>query len=102
MIRTLVLNAFFILVVIAGSISHVDGAERKASQAPSDAQVKKAIIKESIASYPGNCPCPYSTARNGSRCGGRSAYSRPGGYAPICYPRDVTEEMIIEWRENHK
>jgi len=98
MIRGLVLNAVFLLVIIAGGIAHADGAQKKIS----DAQVKKAIIKESIATYPGNCPCPYSTARNGSRCGGRSAYSRPGGYAPICYPRDVTEEMISQWRENHK
>jgi len=67
----------------------------------SDAQVKKAIIKESIEQYPGNCPCPYNIAKNGSRCGKRSAYSRPGGYEPICYPSDVTHEMILEWRENH-
>lgn len=39
----------------------------------SDEQVKKAIIQESISNYPGNCPCPYNSARNGSRCGGRSA-----------------------------
>jgi hypothetical protein len=31
----------------------------------SDAQVKKALIEESIAAYHGNCPCPYSRARNG-------------------------------------
>jgi hypothetical protein len=24
--------------------------------------------------------------RNGRACGGRSAYSRPGGAAPLCYP----------------
>ncbi len=65
-------------------------------------QVKKAIIKESIASYPGNCPCPYSVARNGSSCGRRSAYSKPGGHSPICYEKDVSQEMIQEWRENHK
>lgn len=66
-----------------------------------DAKIKKAIIKESIEQYPGNCPCPYNTARNGSICGKRSAYSRPGGYAPICYNSDVTQEMIKEWREQH-
>ena len=38
------------------------------------------MIKESIDGYPGNCPCPYNTARNGSRCGKRSAYNRAGGY----------------------
>lgn len=67
-----------------------------------DKLVKKAIIRESIASYPGNCPCPYSVARNGSSCGRRSAYSKPGGYSPICYDSDVSKEMIKEWRENHK
>lgn len=38
-----------------------------------DEQVRQAIIRQSIASYPGNCPCPYNTASNGSRCGKRSA-----------------------------
>lgn len=33
----------------------------------------------------GSCDCPYDYARNGSLCGGRSAYSRPGGRDPICY-----------------
>ena len=64
-----------------------------------DAQIRKILIAESIASYPGNCPCPYNTARNGSMCGGRSAYSRPGGAAPFCYPKDVTDEMVREYRE---
>ena len=50
-----------------------------AAKGKSDAQIKKEIIKESIESYPGNCACPYNHARNGSRCGGRSAYSRTGG-----------------------
>lgn len=36
----------------------------------SDAQIKQILIKQSIANYSGNCPCPYNTARNGSRCGG--------------------------------
>ncbi|MBX9348720.1 hypothetical protein K5M36_16660 [Chromobacterium vaccinii] len=68
----------------------------------SDQQIKRAIIKESIESYYGNCPCPYNTARNGSSCGRRSAYSRPGGEAPICYEKDVTKEMVKEYRERVK
>jgi hypothetical protein len=40
------------------------------------------------------CACPDDTARNGSACGGRSAYSRPGGAAPLCNPSDVTAAMI--------
>ena len=43
-----------------------------------DAQVRKQMIAESVASYPGNCPCPYNLASNGSQCGKRSAYSKPG------------------------
>lgn len=37
------------------------------------------------ASYTGTCDCPYDRMRNGRRCGGNSAYSRPGGWAPACY-----------------
>lgn len=68
-------------------------------KALSDADIRQILIDESIAAYPGNCPCPYSTARNGSRCGKRSAYSREGGAAPLCYPKDVTEAMVKEYRE---
>ncbi len=53
--------------------------------AQSEAQIKQRLIRESIASYSGSCPCPYNTDRAGRRCGARSAYSRPGGAAPICY-----------------
>lgn len=63
-----------------------------------DAQIKQRIIKQSIASYPGNCPCPYNSARNGSRCGARSAYNRAGGYAPLCYPEDVSAADVADFR----
>jgi hypothetical protein len=66
--------------------------------AQTDAQLKQRLIRESIASYPGSCPCPYNVDRGGRRCGGRSAYSRPGGYAPLCYPSDVTPAMLREAR----
>lgn len=64
----------------------------------SDAQVRKQMIRASIAAYPGSCPCPYNAARNGSRCGKRSAWSRPGGYAPLCYPKDISDEMLRSYR----
>lgn len=35
--------------------------------------------------YVGVCDCPYDRMRNGRRCGGNSAYSRPGGRNPVCY-----------------
>lgn len=68
----------------------------------SDAQVKQAIIEESIAEYPGTCACPFNRARNGSSCGRRSAWSKAGGYAPICYANEVTKEMINAWRERQQ
>lgn len=64
----------------------------------SESGIKKKIIEESLANYSGNCPCPYSTMRNGRACGGRSAYSKPGGASPICYDKDVSKEMVNQWR----
>jgi hypothetical protein len=69
-----------------------------------DAQVRDAIIKESVAAYLATghpCACPYNLARNGSQCGGRSAYSRPGGAEPLCYPRDVSDGMVADWKRSH-
>lgn len=63
-----------------------------------DDQIKQQIIQQSIASYHGSCPCPYSTARNGSNCGGRSAYSRAGGYQPKCFSNDVTPAEVNAFR----
>jgi len=74
------------------------GAEAKQSNQNVEV-IKQKIIKESIESYPGNCPCPYNTASNGSRCGKRSAYNRAGGYAPLCYPEDVSDRMVREYKK---
>lgn len=63
-----------------------------------DAAIIQRIIAYSIGNYSGSCACPYSTDRGGRRCGSRSAYSKPGGYAPICYPQDVTTAMIEAFR----
>lgn len=69
---------------------------------PTDQQIRQQIIQQSIASYRGSCPCPYSTARNGSSCGGRSAYSRAGGYQPKCYPKDVSDAEVNRYRETYR
>ena len=66
-----------------------------------DAQIKQHIIDESIASYRGSCPCPYNTDRAGHRCGARSAYSRPGGYSPKCFPGDVSAAEVAAYRAKH-
>jgi hypothetical protein len=60
------------------------------------------MISDSIDSYPGPCACPYQRARNGSSCGRRSAYNRGGGYAPLCFARDVSDEMVEIYRTEHE
>lgn len=67
----------------------------------SDTEIRQRIIAESISSYPGNCPCPYNSARNGSSCGRRSAWSRAGGATPICYPNEISKAQVDAWRRSH-
>jgi hypothetical protein len=64
----------------------------------SDAEVRERIVRESIAAYPGNCPCPYNVDRAGRACGSRSAWSKPGGASPICYANEVSDEQVRAWR----
>lgn len=59
-----------------------------------DAEVRDYLIRRSIRSYSGNCPCPYNVDRGGRRCGGRSAHSRAGGAAPLCFPSDVSDAAV--------
>ena len=66
-----------------------------------DAQVKQQMINQSIASYSGSCPCPYNTTSNGGRCGRRSAYTKPGGYAPLCYDTDISSQMVKHYRDRN-
>jgi hypothetical protein len=75
-----------------------------ARQQLDDSQIRQQIIQESVGAYltTGHpCACPYNSARNGSSCGQRSAYSRPGGAAPLCYPSDVTNGMMVDWKRQH-
>ena len=69
-----------------------------------DERVRQQIVQESVAAYLATghpCACPYNSARNGSSCGARSAYSRPGGASPLCYPKDVSDGMVADWRRKH-
>jgi hypothetical protein len=63
-----------------------------------DAAIIKVLIAASIASYASSCACPYHQDRAGRSCGNRSAYSRPGGQAPLCFASDVTPDRIAEYR----
>ena len=98
------LTVVFALIVLTGiSLPTAFAGPGTASQIAqqsraSDVQIRQHMIRASIAAYPGSCPCPYNRARNGSKCGKRSAWSKPGGYEPLCYPRDISDEMVKAYR----
>ena len=90
--------AFVILALVYGPAS-AQGAGKL-----SDAQIATIIVQASRNAYYATghpCACPDDSARNGSRCGGRSAYSRPGGASPKCYQTDVTAADIAAYRATH-
>jgi hypothetical protein len=76
-------------------------SKRKVEAVLTAAAIAAIIVQASREQYHATrpCACPDDRARNGSACGGRSAYSRPGGAAPLCYPSDVTAAMIDAYRQ---
>lgn len=70
--------------------------------AQTDSEIAKLLIRDSISQHSGRCPCPYSSASNGSLCGARSVYGRPGGTSPLCYESDVSQAQITAWRARHQ
>jgi len=69
--------------------------------AADDVALKQQIVRQSIAAYPGNCPCPYSKDRAGRNYGKRSAYSKLGGSRPLCDPENVTQEMLARHKKDN-
>jgi len=91
-----------VLGCLLASLSSGEQLEAKERAAQlSAARIRQILIEESVSAYSGSCPCPYSTARNGSRCGRRSAYSRPGGADVLCYPKDVSDALVEQYRAAH-
>ena len=67
----------------------------------SNDRVKDKILEETQARYANRCICPYMTRdANGRSCKGRHdlVKTKP---QPVCYPRQVTAEMIGDWRRLH-
>src|SRR5437763_11102608 len=89
------------MALVAVVVSVLAFATAWAQTKKTDAQIKQDMIATSIAAYSGSCPCPYNRDRAGRSCGKRSAYSRPGGAAPLCYEGDVTEKMGGAYRASH-
>lgn len=86
-----------ILALLASSIAFAQTTKKL-----SDSEIKQLIIQNSINNYSGNCPCPYNQARNGSKCGKRSAYSKPRGKSPYCYESDISKEQVSSYRKRLK
>jgi len=62
-------------------------------------EITNILIKQSIRNYSGSCPCPFNRDKAGRRCGKRSAWSKPSGKSPLCFPSDVTETMISSYKK---
>lgn len=76
--------------------------KRKVEGALTAAAIAAIIVQASREQYHAGgrpCACPDDIMRNGRACGGRSAYSRPGGASPLCYPSDVPAAMIETYRQ---
>jgi len=58
--------------------------------------IKEQMIVESVAEYTKGCPCPYSTAGDGTLCGNHSAWGRSGGVEPLCYANIIRDERLLK------
>jgi hypothetical protein len=63
-----------------------------------DNRIRQKIIQESLAPYRGRCVCPEDVEdSNGKPCGGRHELITTDP-KPLCYPHQVTDQMIQDWR----
>lgn len=81
----------FSLFILAVSTQTFSFSEKEIYRA------KEELIMLSIQSYPGNCPCPYSSTRNGVSCGRKSLYVKPDGRSPACFVQDISNAEAIHY-----
>jgi hypothetical protein len=63
--------------------------------------VREEIMRESQAHYPGRCVCRYQTQDSNRRsCKGRHEVIKTKP-VPLCYPTQISDPMIKEWRQRH-
>jgi starvation-inducible outer membrane lipoprotein len=80
---------------------NLPSAQPKALQQLSDNRIRQKIMQQSQARYGGRCVCPYQTHDlHGRTCKGRHEVIKIDP-KPICYPRQVTSEMVNDWRLKH-
>jgi hypothetical protein len=90
-----------LLLLPQTAAAEASSARAQETAALTDAVVIALVIAGSIAAYKAMgkpCACPKDLMKNGRVCGGNSAWSRPGGYKPLCFPTDVTPAMINAYR----
>lgn len=93
-LTTFLIATMTVLMGPAGIAEAATTANAKTTNAAKTAKAKtsaekQAMISKSIASYKGNCPCPWNTMKNGRSCGKTSAWSKPGGAQPLCYEWEI-------------
>jgi hypothetical protein len=66
-----------------------------------DNRVRQRIMQESQAHYSGRCVCQYQTKdSHGRSCKERHEVIKTKPQ-PLCYPSQVTTEMVNDWRQHH-
>ena len=79
--------------------STLPSVKPEALQVLSDDRARQQIMRESQAPYSGRCVCPYLTKDlQGRLCKGRHEVIKSGP-KPLCYPAEVTSQMVSDWRQ---
>lgn len=53
------------------------------------------LVFSSVTFAKGNCQCPDDKTKNGSRCGKRSSFCKPGGESPSCGTKSEDEKKKL-------
>lgn len=97
-------NAWVDLIVVAAAIPSSTDSPRE--RARKSGIVSGYLSEDSVSDTPntpstpinnsGNCYCPYDIAKDGTRCGARSAWSKPSGSIPSCSYLRLTPQDFEE------
>jgi hypothetical protein len=107
--RSSVLVTILLLCVVANAplraepAPHDDQLQHASPQALrqlSNDRIRQRMIQENIARYHGRCACPYQVDTRGHSCRGRVPIRR--GAARICFPGEITDQMVASWRAQHR
>jgi hypothetical protein len=99
MLKRLAIAGLSCLMSISALAQEHPQPARPTNDALTDAAIIALIIAASVAAHKAMgkpCACPDDRMSNGRRC--NSAWSRHGGFRPLCVPSDVTPEMIRVYR----